>query len=104
MITALRSQDPELDPQPAAFIADTETDPGVNPEVEAKFNHRGLIHLNLNADGRLWGILEPMTVAPRAWTAADRAFVLALRERLTPRVRDLLAAGPWPHPCVRLVG
>lgn len=89
---------------PAAFIADTETDPGVNPEVERKFRHRALVHVNLNTDGRLWGILEPMTVTPRAWTAADRAFVMSTRDRLTPRARDLVMAGPWPHATVRLVG
>jgi GAF domain-containing protein len=91
--------------QPAAYIADTEAaEAGVNPEVERKFNHRALVHVNLNVDGRLWGILEPMTVAPRSWTAADRAVIEATRAALTPRVRELIGVGPWPHASLRLVG
>ncbi|MEX2648248.1 MAG: GAF domain-containing protein [Alphaproteobacteria bacterium] len=90
---------------PAAFIADTEAaEAGVSPEVERKFSHRALVHVNLNADGRLWGILEPMTVAPRAWSAADRAVVAATRAALSPWAKDLVAAGPWPHASLRLVG
>ncbi|MBM3584445.1 MAG: hypothetical protein FJX36_08505 [Alphaproteobacteria bacterium] len=88
----------------ADFIADTGADSGVNPAVEAKFHHRALVHVNLNADGRLWGILEPMTMAPRAWMPADRTLVLAVRHRLSGRVRELLATGPWPHALVRLMG
>jgi GAF domain-containing protein len=88
----------------ADFIADTETDSGVNPAVEAKFHHRALVHVNLNTDGRLWGILEPMTTSPRDWTPVDRTLVLAVRHRLSGHVRELVSAGPWPHPSVRLVG
>jgi GAF domain-containing protein len=89
----------------AAFIADTEApESGVNPEVERKFNHRALVHLNLNADGRLWGILEPMTTAPRVWSPRDRELCLATRERLTPIARGIVRKGLADRPAARLVG
>ncbi len=107
--TAIHTADPmfaaALAGEAAAFIADTEApDSGVNPEVERKYNHRALVHLNLNGDGTLWGILEPMTVAPRAWSLGDRELCLATRHRLTPIARAMVRAGLPDRPAVRLVG
>lgn len=106
---AIHTEDPmfaaALAGQAAAFIADTEAPgAGVNPEVERKFNHRALVHVNLNTDGTLWGILEPMTTAPRAWTPKDRELVLATREHLTPLAREAVRRGLAEAPAVLLVG
>jgi GAF domain-containing protein len=86
---------PELDPlfaralagDPIGVVDDVETvAPDVaNREHERGFGHRALLHVNLNGDGVLHGVLElAMTSGPRVWSAGDRAAALRWRDVVTP--------------------
>ena len=80
----------------ALYIDDVMTaDPGlVNGPYELEnFGHRSLIHAPLLENGRLYGILEPCTMAePRSWTQADKTVTVWTQERLLPVAKRYIAA------------
>ena len=84
---------------PATFVTDVRDAGGdVNAAFEEEFNHRSLIHINLNDDQGLWAILQPaMNHHPRVWSDRDRALVDVARHILTPLVARALRQGPWIH-------
>jgi GAF domain-containing protein len=84
---------------PATFVTDVRDAAGdVNAAFEEEFNHRSLIHINLNDDQGLWGILQPaMNHTPRVWSDRDRVLVETARQVLTPIVAAALRPGPWRH-------
>lgn len=90
----------------ATYVDDIENAGGlVNPEVERRYRHRALVHINLFADGSLWGILQPaMSTVPRSWDGADKARVEAARADMTPLAMAIVRAGPWTGPVIRLIG
>jgi GAF domain-containing protein len=77
----------------------------VNPEFELSYNHRCLLHINLFAEGQLWGVLQPaMSYEPRAWSKADLAAAEQARLHLAPLLRIAIEAEGWPHMPARLTG
>jgi GAF domain-containing protein len=83
---------------PVDVIDDAETGP-CNAELERALGHRAFIHLNLHADGVLWGTLQPgMTATARRWTDAERDRLLAMRPRLTRLVAGSPTGSHW-RPC-----
>ena len=89
---------------PADMVDDTAR-AGVDRAIERALGHRAFVHLNLHLDGALWGVLQPgMTAAPRAWTAAERADLLALRPALAALVAAALEGGSLRPPSRREVG
>jgi hypothetical protein len=104
----LPARDPLLrrarDGVPADVIGDVAA-ADVDHELERALGHRAFVHLNLEADGALWGVLQPgMTRAPRAWSGEERAALLALRPALAPLVIAALEGGSGRPASVRLVG
>lgn len=81
--TDLPQEDPlfraALTLQPSVYVPDVETaGPDVlNRDFEHKtFGHRALIHAHVQADGRLWGILQPCVFGQvRTWTTDEQAYV-----------------------------
>ena len=72
-------------------VVDDVLDGPCNPELERILGHRAFVHLNLHADGVLWGTVQPgMTTAPRRWTERDLALLNGLRPALTRMVRALV--------------
>lgn len=65
--------------QPSVYVPDVETaGPDVlNRDFEHKtFGHRALIHAHVQAEGQLWGILQPCVFGQvRTWTADERAYI-----------------------------
>jgi GAF domain-containing protein len=60
-------------------------------EVE-HFRHLALVHAPLLEDGKLWGILEPCTMAaPRAWTDHDKAITAWTQAQLLPLAKRYIA-------------
>jgi GAF domain-containing protein len=84
----------------ADAIADVTT-ADVHRPLEAALGHRAFVHLNLQHDGRLVGVLQPgMTDAPRIWTELDD--LIALRPALAALTAAAVKRG---RPAgVRLVG
>jgi GAF domain-containing protein len=84
---------------PATFVTDVrDAGSDVNAAFEEEFNHRSLVHINLNDADGLWGILQPaMNHTPRNWTDRDRALVAEARMILTPLMAAAMASGPWTH-------
>ena len=66
----------------------------VNAAYEREhFKHQALVHAPLQQDGKLYGILEPCTIAaPRQWTDADRETIAWTMEQLTPIAVAYVAA------------
>ena len=93
--TDLPQQDPliraGLAQKPSVYVPDVETAaPDVlNQEFErSTFGHRALIHAHVQAEGQLWGILQPCVFGqPRIWTAAERTWVEALLPDLVAPIR-----------------
>jgi hypothetical protein len=85
---------------PATFVSDVrDADGAVNAAFEEEFNHRALVHINLNDVDGLWAILQPaMNRLPRQWNAADRRLVTAARAHLTPVLAAAMRPSPWPFP------
>jgi GAF domain-containing protein len=93
-----------LEGAPADVVDDT-AHADVDRAMERALGHRAFIHLNLHLDGALWGVLQPgMTAAPRAWTAVERAELLALRPALAALVAAALENGRLRPPSRREVG
>ena len=60
-------------------------------EVE-NFKHLALVHAPLLEDGKLYGILEPCTMAaPRVWTDHDKAVTAWTQEQLLPLAKRYIA-------------
>jgi hypothetical protein len=89
----------------AADVIDDVDAADVDLALERALGHRAFVHLNLHADGQLWGVLQPgMTRRPRAWTADERAGLLALRPALTPLVVAAVRAASGRPASRRVVG
>jgi hypothetical protein len=89
---------------PADVIDDAET-ADVDLSLEHALGHRAFVHLNLHADGSLWGVLQPgMTTGPRAWTPAERSALLDLRPALAPLLVAALRDGSGRPASCRAVG
>ncbi|MBT6204101.1 MAG: GAF domain-containing protein [Rhodospirillaceae bacterium] len=57
------------------------------------FKHHSLVHAPLLEDGKLYGILEPCTMAaPRTWTEHDKVVTAWVQERLLPVAQRYIAA------------
>ncbi len=65
--------------QSSVYIEDVEkAGPDVlNRDFEQRmFGHRALIHAHVQADGQLWGILQPCVFGrPRQWSPSERAYI-----------------------------
>ncbi len=65
--------------KPSVYIEDVDkAAPDVlNRDFERKtFGHRALVHAHVQADGELWGILQPCVFGkPRQWSPSERAYV-----------------------------
>jgi GAF domain-containing protein len=86
-----------LEGRPLDAVDDVEhVPPGLaDPEHERQFGHRAVLHVNLNGDGELHGVLEvAMTSGPREWSAEDLTCALYWRERMTPLARAAAASRP----------
>ena len=93
-----------LEGAPADVVDDTAR-ADVDRAMERALGHRAFVHLNLHLDGALWGVLQPgITAAPRAWTAAERTELLALRPALAALVAATLEGGGLRPPGRREVG
>lgn len=89
---------------PADVIGDVR-DADVDLALERALGHRAFVHLNLHANGSLWGVLQPgMTTRSRAWTAAERSALLALRPALAPLLVAALEGGSARPASRRVVG
>jgi GAF domain-containing protein len=89
---------------PADVIDDVET-ADVDLSLERALGHRAFVHLNLHANGSLWGVLQPgMTTRPRPWTSAERSALLDLRPALAPLVVAALRGGSGRPASCRAVG
>ncbi len=81
--TDLPAEDPliraGLAMQPTVYVNDVETaSPEVlNQDFERKtFGHRALIHGHVQAEGQLWGILQPCVFGQaRQWSPSERAYL-----------------------------
>lgn len=81
--TDLPKEDPliraGLNMQPSVYVDDVEkASPNVlNRDFEQRtFGHRALIHAHVQADGQLWGILQPCVFGqPRQWSPNERAYI-----------------------------
>jgi GAF domain-containing protein len=86
-----------LEGRPLDAVDDVEhVPPGLaDPDHERQFGHRAVLHVNLNGDGELHGVLEvAMTSRPRVWSAEDLTCALYWRERMTPLARAAAASAP----------
>jgi GAF domain-containing protein len=104
----LRRRDPlfarALDGAPADAVDDV-TEADVDLALERALGHRAFVHVNLHADGRLWGVLQPgMSTRPRAWTPDERAALVALSPAFAALVVAALAGGSARPPSRRAVG
>ncbi|HEY0110466.1 MAG TPA: GAF domain-containing protein [Fibrella sp.] len=65
--------------QPSVYVEDVEkAGPDVlNRDFEQRmFGHRALVHAHVQADGQLWGILQPCVFGrPRQWSPSERAYI-----------------------------
>ncbi|HEX9958824.1 MAG TPA: GAF domain-containing protein [Fibrella sp.] len=65
--------------QPSVYVEDVEkASPDVlNRDFEQRmFGHRALVHAHVQADGQLWGILQPCVFGrPRQWSPSERAYI-----------------------------
>ena len=65
--------------QPSVYVADVDTaSPDVlNRDFERRtFGHSALVHAHIQADGELWGILQPCVFGrPRQWSPSERAYI-----------------------------
>lgn len=81
--TQLPKEDPliraGLAMQPSIYVEDVErAAPDVlNRDFEQRmFGHRALVHAHIQADGQLWGILQPCVFGhPRQWSPNERAYI-----------------------------
>ncbi len=81
--THLPKEDPliraALNMQPSVYVEDVEkaSSEVLNREFEQRtFGHRALVHAHVQADGQLWGILQPCVFGqPRQWSPNERAYI-----------------------------
>ncbi|GAB3805983.1 hypothetical protein GCM10028819_40410 [Spirosoma humi] len=95
----LPAQDPliraGLAMKPSVYVDDVDT---AGPEVlnrqfeQETFGHRSLIHAHIQADNKLWGILQPCLFGhARHWTEEEKRQIEAILPRLQPVIAAYVA-------------